>query len=75
MGHSVRTLCHEVSDRVPAAADRCGDWGSLDVYYIPTRYPDALPDGVPSEVFTARQATEAIALAAQVLAFAGEQVG
>jgi HEPN domain-containing protein len=46
-----------------------------DGYYIPTRYPDALPDGVPSEVFTTRQATDAIALAAQVLAFAGEHLG
>jgi HEPN domain-containing protein len=75
VGHSVRTLCGEVTSHIPAAVGRCGDWGSLDVYYIPTRYPDALPDGVPSEVFTTRQATDAIALAAQVLAFAGEHLG
>lgn len=75
VGHSVRTLYHEAAGRVPAAAESCAEWGSLDVYYIPTRYPDALPDGVVSEVFTTRQATDAIALADDVLSFAAAQLG
>jgi hypothetical protein len=29
----------------------------LDQYYVTTRYPNGLPGGVPSELFTARQTT------------------
>ncbi|MBC8249509.1 MAG: HEPN domain-containing protein [Anaerolineales bacterium] len=36
--------------------------------YIPTRYPNALPGGVPAEVYDEEDATGAIALASKVLA-------
>lgn len=39
----------------------------LDQYYVPTRYPNGLPSGTPAEVFTKRQASEAVALAARIL--------
>jgi HEPN domain-containing protein len=39
----------------------------LDQYYISTRYPDAMPDGIPSEFITGEQAREAIQLAEIVL--------
>lgn len=39
----------------------------LDQYYIPARYPDALPEGSPQDFFTAEQAREAIAQAATIL--------
>ncbi len=46
----------------------------VDQYYIPTRYPDAmpgsLPDGMPSET----EAKEAIAIAEKVLRFVKEQL-
>jgi len=40
---------------------------SLDQYYLPTRYPDSLPGGVPHEVYTDAQAREATKLAQQVV--------
>lgn len=67
MGHSVAALCDEVSGVEPEIADRCPEWASLDQYYIPTRYPDALPGGIPAAVFTGEQTTRALALAAEVL--------
>ncbi|RME88480.1 MAG: HEPN domain-containing protein [Candidatus Hydrogenedentota bacterium] len=39
----------------------------LDQYYIPTRYPDALPAGSPFETYTKRQAEEALHSARLVL--------
>ena len=32
----------------------------LDQYYIPTRYPNGLPGGIPAEVFTGAQAGDAV---------------
>jgi len=39
----------------------------LDQLYIPTRYPNGLPGGVPAEVFSREQAAEAIKQAAAFL--------
>jgi HEPN domain-containing protein len=40
---------------------------SLDKFYIPTRYPDALGDLIPAEAFTAGEAQTAIQLAKTIL--------
>ena len=47
----------------------------LDHYYIPTRYPDALafPD-VPYEIYTEREAKEAVELAQHVVAFVQQKI-
>ena len=39
----------------------------LDQYYIATRYPDALPGGLPFETYTAGQAEEAVRMASEVV--------
>ena len=46
----------------------------LDLHYIPTRYPNGLPGNLPFEVYTAAQATDALAAARRIVAFAREQV-
>jgi hypothetical protein len=33
---------------LPDQAGRCNEWRGLDLYDVPTRYPDALPDGIPA---------------------------
>ena len=38
-------------------------WTILDAYYIPTRYPNGLPDGIPANVYTEEAAKNAVALA------------
>ena len=40
----------------------------LDQYYVPTRYPNGLPGGIPSDVYTKTQATAAVDIARQVVA-------
>ena len=41
----------------------------LDKYYIPTRYPNGLPGGVPYEAFDEGDALKAIGLASQVIEY------
>ncbi|HOK18342.1 MAG TPA: HEPN domain-containing protein [Caldisericia bacterium] len=45
----------------------------LDKYYIPTRYPNGLPGGIPAEVFTERDSIEAINLSEKALKFIFEK--
>ena len=47
----------------------------LDQYYIPTRYPNGIPDAAPFEVYTRRQAKEALETAAEVLRMARGRIG
>ena len=42
----------------------------LDQYYIPTRYPNGLPGGVPHAVYTKRQAENAVQVASEVIELA-----
>ena len=46
----------------------------LDLYYIPPRYPDALPQGIGNDFFTSEQAQQAIELAEQVLEYCKTEV-
>lgn len=40
---------------------------NLDLYYKTARFPDALPGGIPAEVFTEREAVEAIRQASEII--------
>ena len=40
----------------------------LDQYYVPTRYPNGLPGGIPSDVYTRDQAAAAVDTARRVVA-------
>ena len=68
-GHSVAELCLD-------AAKLDGDFtalgkeiGPLDRYYIPTRYPDGLPGGIPSEAFLRSDAEGAVTAAERAVGF------
>jgi len=39
----------------------------LDRYYIPTRYPNGLPGGIPKENFTEEDADEGIKAAEEII--------
>lgn len=73
-GHSIRNLCVQ-------AAARDAEFGALerrvaplDQYYIPTRYPNGLPGGIPSEAFIREDADRAIRLAAEVVEVAAKKL-
>jgi len=45
------------------------------MFYIPTRYPNGLPESIPAEVYTAAEATLALDLAQQVLELVADVLG
>lgn len=51
LGHSVERLCAAAARYCPAFADKARRWSILDGYYVPTRYPNSLPDGIPANVY------------------------
>jgi HEPN domain-containing protein len=61
LGHSTLALCGEAA-RFAAAFTALGDaCRRLDQLYIPTRYPNGLPGGVPHEFYDAGMADRALA--------------
>lgn len=46
----------------------------LDQYYVPTRYPNGLPGGIPSDVYTTAQATAAVGVARRIVAVVRREV-
>ena len=74
LGHSVAVLAGRYAERVPELADLRDQAGVLDQYYIPTRYPNGLPGGLPFMAFTEEQATNAVAAAERFLLLASAQV-
>lgn len=66
-GHSVAELCKRATslDKDLEKIRRMA--ATLDKYYIPTRYPNGLPGGIPSEAFEKRDADRAIEIAEEVI--------
>jgi HEPN domain-containing protein len=59
-GHSTARLavrCGEIEERFLQLTEACS---FLDLFYIPTRYPFALPEGAPYEYFTLDHAQAAM---------------
>ncbi|MCY4652867.1 MAG: HEPN domain-containing protein [Dehalococcoidia bacterium] len=67
VGHSLQELLnglvgtHGELESLREAACR------LDQYYVATRYPDALPGGLPFETYSRGQAEEAVAMASEIV--------
>ena len=69
IGHSVARLCAAAAGVVPSFAEHCRSWAVLDGFYIPTRYPNGLPGGIPAEAYPQQTARDAVALAGEVVDF------
>lgn len=72
LGRSVARLCAEAARHRPDFADKARRWSLLDGYYIPTRYPNGLPDGIPADVYTQDAAMEAVSLAKEAVTWVRE---
>jgi HEPN domain-containing protein len=73
IGHSVVDLLGPLTETYPDLAALRGVAAHLDQLYIPTRYPNGLPGGVPAEMFSSGQATEAIHEAERIVEFTAAQ--
>ncbi|MEW6755402.1 MAG: HEPN domain-containing protein [Candidatus Latescibacterota bacterium] len=70
VGHSVRRLSQRVAEAGAVAAGDAAQvdrWGVLDSYYIPTRYPNGLPEDIPARVYNREAAASALGLAEEVV--------
>ncbi len=74
IGRSVEALCRWATEYDPTFESLRQEVAPLDGYYVPTRYPNSLPDSIPARVYTATVAKEALRLADQVLAFVEERM-
>ncbi len=74
-GHSVAELCRDAAELDGEFAELGKIAGSLDKYYIPTRYPNGLPGGIPAEAFIEDDARSALGIARRVIGKVGEKVG
>ncbi len=68
--HSVRTIAKELDEN--GEIEAIGQ--KLDLYYIPTRYPDAFMEGAPFEYFEESQAKEAVEFAETLIRIVYEKI-
>ena len=69
LGHSVARLCIDAAHYRAEFSEKAKRWNLLDGYYIPTRYPNGLPGGIPAEVYTSDAALSAVALAEEAVGY------
>ena len=74
IGHSVERLCNSASNYDGEFSKKARSWAILDGYYVPTRYPNSLPDSIPAKVYTRDAAKEAVRLAEEIVVFVKERV-
>ena len=63
LGHSVKKLADWAGTFDKRFTKLGLNVSILDSYYIPTRYPNGLPEGIPAEVFNKKSAEDALDLA------------
>ena len=69
-GHSVKGLLDDLTTTYPELASVNDGAKQLDQYYVPTRYPNALPGSAPFEVYGREQAEEAVSIAGGIIQLA-----
>jgi HEPN domain-containing protein len=67
IGHNVRALIEALAPAAPTLTALLDDARDLDVFYIPTRYPNGLESGTPGEAFGERQSTRAFVAAEAIV--------
>ena len=73
-GHSLSELCEDSLKFGPEFSFIQKEASSLDKYYIPTRYSNALPGGIPSRVYHREDAKRAISEARKILDFIEKKI-
>lgn len=67
LGHSVAELAKKATDYDDSFADMKAQAAALDRFYIPTRYPNGLPGGIPADSYSEGDARQALEMARAVL--------
>lgn len=72
--HSTFALTRELINTDKSFEKLSSACRELDKLYIPTRYPDALPSGIPHDYFTKEDAEKAIKYGKLILGAASESI-
>lgn len=75
IGHSVEALSRWAAEYDADMLALREAVAPLDGYYIPTRYPNGLPDSIPALVYTRGAAEETLRMADEVLAVMRQKLG
>jgi HEPN domain-containing protein len=75
IGHSNERLCRQAALYEPECDKRVKRWAILDGNYIPTRYPNSLPDSIPARVYTHDAAEGSVRMAAEAVAYVRSRIG
>jgi HEPN domain-containing protein len=67
VGHSVEALCRWASEFDKDFKELREDIAPLDGYYIPTRYPNSIPNSIPARVYTLPVAEEVLRMTDKAL--------
>lgn len=67
LGHSVKKLSDWAGKFDKKFKNLGNNISILDSYYIPVRYPNGLPEGIPAEIFNERAAKSALDLAEETI--------
>jgi HEPN domain-containing protein len=74
VGHSVEALCRWAAEFDADFETLREAVSPLDGYYIPTRYPNGLPDSIPARVYSRKVAEETLDMADRVLALVRQKL-
>jgi HEPN domain-containing protein len=67
--HGVDALCQSAGEHDASFLQLRRRVSILDSYYVPTRYPDSLPSGIPADVYNSDASRQAMQLAQEALDF------
>jgi len=67
-GHAITPMLRRL-EKVQAPKEVVKLAQLLDVYYIPTRYPNGLAEGIPADYFNSEKASEALNAADEIIRF------
>lgn len=75
LGHSAAELTESLIPSRPEFSRLLPDARRVDHFYIPTRYPNGLPGGIPYQSFTREDMENAVGMAERIVAAAAEAIG
>ncbi len=67
VGHSLQELLDRLAPQHPSLEPLRDGCRLLDQYYVPTRYPNALPGGVPHRSYTETQGRDALGVCERLM--------
>jgi HEPN domain-containing protein len=73
-GHSIAELCDDSQKLDAGFNDLKKECAPLDRFYIPTRYPNGLPGGIPADAYKDEDAHRALTMAEQVISFVKKKI-